>query len=340
MSRNFSLNKLKEDTNLLHNTPEEIQKRIMAIVRSRLPLNYFKSIEYEESDNSINSSNYLGDLVYRLSIKLPYRDWDLILRLLDVTDMFTFINKASIFVFSDTFSKRSNNNYIQNLIRNQINTPFTIEEEASKIINAINRLYEEIMGEQNLFINFLNSTFKGFISDSKKTFTTTKQGNREYSKVYPEVSDIDITLYIPEIMRKLKLTNVFDIIVMNKVNIKKIQQPYKDWLLKLQQLLKEKYQIFTLLMKTRLFTQHEAIHVDNILRTSSIVKTEDLMNITQKHFRQLLLSEDKKELLNNFFEEQKIKLTKGSSSSSHGSSGSSPKPKGGKAKKNNKLKIL
>jgi hypothetical protein len=321
------LHKLPEDTNLLHNTPEEIQKRIMAIVRSRLPLNYFKSIEYEESDNSINSSNYLGDLVYRLSIKLPYRDWDLILRLLDVTDMFTFMNKASIFDFRDTISKRSNNNYIQNLIRNQINTPFTIQEEASKIINAINRLYEEIMGEQKLFINFLNNTFKGFISDSKKTFTTTKQGNREYSKVYPEVSDIDITLYIPKIMRKLKLTNVFDIIVMNKVNIKKLQQPYKDWLLLLQQLLKKKHQIFTLLMETRLFTQHEAIHVDNSLRTSSIVKTEDLMNITPKHFQQLfLLSEDKKELLNNFFQEQKNKLTKGSS-------GSPLKPKGGKAKK-------
>jgi hypothetical protein len=322
----------KEDTNLLHKLPKELQKRIMAIVRSRLPLNYFKSIEYEESDNSINSSNYLGDLVYRLSRKLPNRDWDLILRLLDVTDMFTFMNKASIFEFTDTFSKRSNNNYIQNLIRNQIN-----EDEASKIINAINRLYEEIKDEQKLFINFLNNTFKGFISDSKKTFTTTKQGNREYSKVYPEVSDINTTFYIPEIMIKLKLTNVFDIIVMNKVNIKKLQQPYKDWLLILQQLLKENYQIFTLLMKTRLFTQHEAIHVDNSLRTSSIVKivkTEDLMNITQKHFRQLfLLSEDKKELLNNFFEEQKNKLTKGLSSSSHGSSGSSPKPKGGKAKR-------
>jgi hypothetical protein len=49
-------------------------------------------------------------LVYRLSIILPYRDWDLILRLLDVTDMFTFMNKASIFNFRDTFSKRSNNN--------------------------------------------------------------------------------------------------------------------------------------------------------------------------------------------------------------------------------------
>ena len=147
--------KLEEDTNLLHKLPEELQKRIMAIVRSRLPLNYFKSIEYEESDNSINSSNYFGDLVYRLSRKLPNRDWDLILHLLDVTDMFTFMNKASIFEFSDTISKRSNNNYIQNLIRNQINTPFTIEDEASKIINAINRLYEEIKDEQKLFINFL-----------------------------------------------------------------------------------------------------------------------------------------------------------------------------------------
>lgn len=318
---------LDEDTNRLHNIPEDIQKKIMAIVRSRSPLNYFKSLEYKESVNSIKSSNYLGDLVYRLSMKLPNFDWNLILRLLNVTDMFTFLNKASILNFSDTFSKRTNNKNIQNLIGNQINTPFTIEEEASKIINAINLLYKEIINEQHLLKSYLNNTFKAFIGDSKKPFTT-NQGNRQYSKVYPQVSDINITFYIPIIMSKLKFTNVFDIIVMNKVNIDKLQQPYKDWLLLLQQLLEKKYQIFTLLMETRLFTEHEAIHVDNSLRTSieKIEKINDLMNVTQKHIKQLfLLSEDKKATLNNFFQEQN-KLTKGSLT------GSTPKPTGGKSK--------
>ena len=318
----------KRDTNLLHNLPEEIQKRIMAIERSRSQLNYFKSIKYEESVNSVNSSNYLGDLVYRLSLKLPYRNWDLILRLLGVTDMFTFMNKASILNFRDRFSKRNNINYIQNLVRDNHNLhgPFTIEEEASNIIDAINGLYKDIIDVQHMSKVFINKTFQAFISDSKKTFTTTKQGNREYSKVYRVVTDIDTTFYITEIMRILKILNVYDIIVMNKVNIKNLQQPYKDWLLQLQQLLKERYQIFTLLIKTGLFTQHEAINVDNSLRGSSvkIEKTEDLMKITQKHFDQLfLLSEDKKEILNKFFQEQKIKLTKGSSSSSKGSSSSS-----------------
>lgn len=110
-------------------------------------------------------------------------------------------------------------------------------------------------------------------------------------------------------MRILKILNVYDIIVMNKVNIKQLQQPYKDWLLQLQQLLKERYQIFTLLIKTGLFTQHEAIHVDNSLRGTSvkIEKTEDLMKITQKHFDQLfLLSEDKKEILNKFFKNKNL----------------------------------
>jgi len=320
-------NKKREDTNLLHNLPEEIQKRIMAIERSRSQLNYFKSIKYEES---VNSSNYLGDLVYRLSLKSPYRNWGLILRLLGVTDMFTFMNKASILNFRDRFSKRNNINYIQNLVRDNHNlhTPFTIEEEASIILDAINRLYKDIIDEQHLSKDIINKTFKAFMSDSKKIFTTTKQGNRQYSKVYRVVTDIDTTFYITEIMRILKILNVYDIIVMNKVNIKQLQQPYKDWLLQLQQLLKERYQIFTLLIKTGLFTQHEAIHVDNSLRGSSvkIEKTEDLMNITQKHFDQLfLLSEDKKEILNKFFQEQKIKLTKGSSSSSKGSSGSYPR---------------
>jgi hypothetical protein len=63
--------------------------------------------------------------------------------------------------------------------------------------------------------------------------------------------------------------------------------------------------------------------VDNSLRGTSvkIEKTEDLMKITQKHFDQLfLLSEDKKEILNKFFQEQKFKLTKGSSSISKGGS--------------------
>jgi hypothetical protein len=189
--------------------------------------------------------NYLGDLVYRLSLKSPYRNWGLILRLLGVTDMFTFINKASILNFRYRFSKRNNINYIQNLVRDNHNlhTPFNIEE-ASNIIDAINRLYKDIIDEQHLS--------KVFISDSKKIFTTTKQGNRQYSKVYRVVTDIDTTLYITEIMRILKILNVYDIIVMNKVNIKKLQQPYKDWLLQLQQLLKERYQIFTLLIKTGL----------------------------------------------------------------------------------------
>lgn len=108
------------------------------------------------------------------------------------------LNKASILNFRYRFSKRNNINYIQNLVRDNHNlhTPFTIEE-ASNIIDAINRLYKDIIYEQHLSKVFINKTFQAFISDSKKIFTT-KQGNRQYSKVYRVVTDIDITLYITE----------------------------------------------------------------------------------------------------------------------------------------------
>ena len=230
-------------------------------------------------------SNELDDLIYRLSLKLPKHETDMIISKLGITDLASFLNKTAVFNYR-TATNETNKIFI--------NEEISKEVDANKILSVVIGIRKEIEEEKQILIGYLEKAFTGV-----------------------GINPLHNTSYIATIMRTLKLTKFDDLIdvtpkVIKDVNDVVLPQRYKEKLLALRESLKKEHKVLTLLMETKILTLYEAKNVINTLGVS-YNSPETFINFSEKDvnsINKLLLSDEKKKLLWEWIKSYNISLLK------------------------------
>lgn len=212
-------------------------------------------------------SNELEDLVFRLSLELPIHESETIVNKLEVTDMKSFKNKTTKYGLINVPHSGKIIDIQENITR---------EGDANKILSVILDMREKINEDEEILCHKLDITFVG-------------DGiNKNHN-----------TSYIYNIIRVLRLNNLYDLIdvtpkAINDISEQELPQIYKGKLLALRKNLKTNNKIYTFLMKNKILTQHEAIHV---YKEFGILNPDDLQYFTQEDIKKLKLKEEKKKKL-------------------------------------------
>jgi hypothetical protein len=214
-------------------------------------------------------SNELEDLVFRLSLELPIHESINIVQQLNVSDMSSF--KSKIAKYGDI-------NKLKLEKIEDIEKEITMEGDANRILSVILNMIKEINEDEQILMHHLEGTFIG------------NGINTNYN-----------ASYITYIIQTLRFNNIYDLIDATPKDIKDISeqelpQIYKDKLLALRKSLKTTNKIYTLLMKDKNLTQHEAIYVSKIL---GILNPKDFKYFTKKDIDDNInkLTTEKKEKL-------------------------------------------
>jgi hypothetical protein len=211
-------------------------------------------------------SNELEDLVFRLSLELPIHESENIVNKLGVTDMTSFKNKTAKYGLINVPHSGKIIDIQENI---------TMEGDANKILSVILDMREKIKEDEQILFHNLDTTFEGYGI------------NRNHN-----------TSYIYNIIRILRLNNLYDLIDVTPKDIKDIQelpQIYKEKLLALRKDLKTNNKIYTFLMKNKILTQHEAIHV---YKEFGILNPDDLHFFSQNEINSIKkLKKEKKDKL-------------------------------------------
>jgi len=218
----------------------------------------------------------LEDLVFRLSLAgLPIHECVNIVQKLEVSDLRSFKNKTA---------KYGSINEPHSGKINDVQKNITMEGDANRILRVILDMRKKIKEDEQILRHNLYITFIG------------NGINRNHN-----------TSYISNIIRILLLNNLYDLIDATPKDIKDISeqelpQIYKDKLLALRKYLKTKNKIYTLLMKDKILTQHEAIHVYKVL---GILNPDDFEYFSKEDIdnEDIKLTTEKRDKLWNLIQE-------------------------------------